>query len=64
MDYLTDTQMRRERPLKNAQSRNLDALGKFLNQNPNLIMAGKKTFRGSRMSIFYAPRRNQVVVID
>jgi hypothetical protein len=64
MDYLTDTQMRRERPLKNAQSRNLDALGKFLSQNPNLIMAGKKNTSGRRMSIFYAPRRNQVVVID
>ena len=64
MEYLTDTQMRRERPLKNAQSRNLDALGKFLSQNPNLIMAGKKSPRGRRMSVFYAPRRNQVVVID
>jgi hypothetical protein len=56
--------MRRERPLKNVQSRNLDALGKFLSQNPNLIMAGKKNISGKRMSIFYAPRRNQVVVID
>jgi hypothetical protein len=64
MDYLSDTQMKRERPLKNVQSKNLDALGKFLSQNPNLIMAGKKTVRGRRMSIFYAPRRNQVVVID
>jgi len=64
MDYLTDTQMRRERPLKSAQAKNLDALGKFLSQNPNLIMAGKKTVRGKRMSVFYAPRRNQVVVMD
>lgn len=64
MDYLTDSQMRRERPLKNVQSKTLDALGKFLNQNPNLIMAGKKNVRGRRLSVFYAPRRNQVVVIE
>ncbi len=64
MEYLTDTQMKRERPIKNAHAKGLDALGKFLSQNPNLIMAGKKTARGRRMSVFYAPRRNQVVVID
>jgi hypothetical protein len=64
MEYLTDSQMKREKPIKSAQSRNLDALGKFLSQNPNLIMAGKKQVSGRRMSVFYAPRRNQVVVID
>ena len=63
MEYLTDSQMKREKPIKRAQSRNLDALGKFLSQNPNLIMAGKKQANGRRMSVFYAPRRNQVVVI-
>lgn len=64
MDYLTDSQMKREKPIKSAQSKSLDALGKFLSQNPNLIMAGKKHVNGRRMSVFYAPRRNQVVVID
>ncbi len=64
MDYLTDSQMKKEKPIKSAHSKTLDALGKFLSQNPNLIMAGKKQANGRRMSIFYAPRRNQVVVID
>ncbi len=64
MDYLTDTQMKKEKPIKTAQAKNLDALGKFLSQNPNLIMAGKKQVSGRRVSVFYAPRRNQVVVID
>ena len=63
MEYLTDSQMKREKPFKSAQSKHLDALGKFLSQNPNLIMAGKKQANGRRMSVFYAPRRNQVVVI-
>ncbi|RPI19518.1 MAG: hypothetical protein EHM58_01540 [Ignavibacteriae bacterium] len=63
MQYLTDDQMKNEKPLKEAYSKKNNALEKYLKQCSQMNSFGKNT-PGRRVSIFYAPRRNQVVVIN
>jgi hypothetical protein len=64
MDYLTEKQMKRERPLKIRGLHTLNALVKYLNQSSNIVVNGKKNPSVSRLSVFYAPRKNQVIVMN
>jgi hypothetical protein len=65
MDYLTDTQMKKERPLKIKGLNKLNALEKYLSQSSNIVVNGKKGGPSpSRMSVFYAPRKNQVIIMN
>jgi len=64
MDYLTEHQMKKERPLRIKGLHRLNALEKYLNQSSNIVVNGKKNPSVSRVSVFYAPRKNQVIVMN
>ena len=64
MDYLTEEQMKKERPLKIKGINKLNALEKFLNQSSNIVVTGRKNPSANRVSIFFAPRKNQVIIMN
>jgi hypothetical protein len=64
MQYLTDEQMKREKPLKNARSKKNNALEKFLNQSGQFNMTPRRINNARGMSVYYVPRKNQVIILD
>jgi hypothetical protein len=64
MIYLTDQQMKREKPLKNVRSKKNNALEKFLSQSGQFNMTPRRNSSARGMSVYYVPRKNQVVVLD
>jgi len=64
MQYLTDEQMKREKPLKNVRSKKNNALEKFLNQSGQFNMTPRRINNARGMSVYYVPRKNQVIILD
>ena len=64
MQYLSEDQIKREKPLKNARSKKNNALEKFLNQSGQFNMTPRRINTARGMSVYYVPRKNQVVVLD
>lgn len=64
MEYLSDEQMKREKPLKNVRSKKNNALEKFLNQSGQFNMTPRRNNSARGVSVYYVPRKNQVVVLD
>ncbi|MGA2667319.1 MAG: hypothetical protein ABSF32_00215 [Ignavibacteria bacterium] len=64
MQYLTDEQMKREKPLKNVRSKKNNALEKFLNQSGQFNMTPRRINNVRGMSVYYVPRKNQVIILD
>ena len=63
MEYLTDNQMKREKPLKSAYTKKNNALEKFLRQSGQ-INSVAKAVPGKRFSIYYSPRANRIIVLN
>jgi len=63
MEYLTDDQMRREKPLKSAYTKKNNALEKFLRQSGQ-INSVTKAVPGKRFSIYYSHRTNRIIVLN
>ena len=61
MEYLTDEQMKLEKPLKNAYTKKNDALSKFLKQSGQ-INSVNKIMPGRRFSIYFSPRSNRIII--
>ena len=61
MEYLTDDQMKKEKPIKSAYSKKNDALGKFLRQSGQINSVTKQV-PGRRFNIYYSPRTNRLVL--
>jgi hypothetical protein len=64
MEYLSDEQMKKEKPLKNVRSKKNNALEKFLNQSGQFNMTPRRNNNARGVSAYYVPRKNQVVVLD
>ena len=61
MEYLTDKQMRYEKPIKNAYTKRNNAFEKFLHQsgqNNNSVKYGN----GRELNVYYSPGTNKVIV--
>jgi hypothetical protein len=63
MEYLTDEQMKSEKPFKEAYTKKNNALEKYLKQCSQMNSFGKN-IPGKRVSVYYAPRRNQIVILN
>ena len=63
MEYLTDEQMKKEKPLKSAYSKKNNALEKFLRQSGQLSSVNKVA-PGRRFTVYYSPRNNRVIVLN
>jgi hypothetical protein len=63
MEYLTDEQMKQEKPIKEAYTKKNNALEKYLKQCSQMNSFGKN-IPGRRVSVYYAPRRNQIVILN
>lgn len=63
MEYLTDDQMRREKPIKSAYTKKNNALEKFLRQSGQ-INSVTKAVPGKRFSIYYSHRANRIIVLN
>jgi hypothetical protein len=63
MEYLSDVQMKKEKPLKSAYTRKNNALEKFLKQSGQLSSVNK-VIPGRRFNIYFSPRMNRVIVLN
>jgi len=63
MDYLSEDQMKREKPIKSAYTKKNNALEKFLRQSGQ-INSVTKAVPGKRFSIYYSPRANRIIVLN
>ncbi len=63
MEYLTDEQMKKEKPLKEAYTKKNNALEKFLRQSGQ-INSVAKIVPGRRFSVYYSPRANRLIVLN
>ena len=63
MEYLTDEQMKKEKPIKKAYTKKNDALGKFLRQSGQINSVNKQ-MPGRRFNVYYSPRANRVIVLN
>lgn len=61
MEYLTDKQMKYEKPLKNAYSKENNAFAKFLHQSGQ-NSTSVKYGNGRELNVYYSPRTNKVIV--
>lgn len=64
IEYLSDEQMRKEKPLRHARSKKNNALEKFLSQSGQFNMTPRRNNSPRGVNIFYVPRKNQVMVLD
>ena len=62
MDYLTDEQMKKEKPIKSAYTKKNNALEKFLRQSGQ-INSVTKVAPGRRFSVYYSHRTNRIIVV-
>lgn len=63
MEYLTDEQMKKEKPIKCAYTRKNKALEKFLRQSGQIDTVTKPE-AGRRFNVYYSPRRNKIIVMN
>ena len=64
IQYLSDEQMKKEKPLKNAFTKKNNALEKFLNQSGQFNMTPRRNNTTRGVNVYYVPRKNQVMVLD
>jgi ASC-1-like (ASCH) protein len=64
MEYLTDEQMKREKPLKNAYTPKNNAMEKFLSQSTQFNMNSRKNKSGRKVSVFYSARTNRTIILN
>lgn len=57
MEYLTDEQMKRERPLKNAYTKKNNVIQKYFSTPGQHTTAIKKPTPGSPLSLSFMPRK-------
>lgn len=62
MEYLTDEQMKFEKPIKKAYTKDNNAMEKFLHQSGNNSFV-TKALPGASKNVYYSPRNNKVVVL-
>jgi hypothetical protein len=62
MEYLSDEQMRHEKPIKDAYTKENNALQKYLHQSGNGNSVPKKESTG-RINVYYSPRTNRIIVL-
>lgn len=63
MEYLTDEQMKLEKPIKNAYTKENNALQKFLRQSGNNNFV-TKAVQGRSQNVYYSHRTNKIVVVS
>ncbi len=61
MEYLTEEQMKYEKPIKNAYTKKNNALEKYLHQSGQ-NNSGVKIIPGNRINVYYSHRTNKVIV--
>ncbi len=64
MEYLTDEQMKKEKPLKNVYSKKNNAIVKFLSQGGQSASATRQKASGAKVSVFYTPSTNKIIVLN
>ncbi len=64
MEFLTDEQMSKEKPLKNVRSKKNNALTKFLSQGGQSDSATRHKTGGGKVSVFYTPSTKRIIVLN
>ena len=62
MKYLSDDQMLREKPLKDAYTRKNNVMVKYLEQSDQFNGPVKKSTNAKTINLIFSPRKNQVIV--
>ncbi len=64
MEYLTDEQMKKEKPLINVASKKNNALIKFLSQGGQSDSATRHKAGGGKVSVYYTPSTKRIIVLN
>ncbi len=65
MEYLTDEQMKREKPIKEAYTKKNNVIQKYFGELGQYNgQAIKKSASGNAINVTFIPRRNQTIILN